>query len=173
MGAVIFKQPNGLYGRYSYVSDGFTAINMTEEEYKVLNVDNSLRDSDYTLKRYLGDYNKVIKDARETLHSWLKNSKEDDFDSSEEYEEFIKERNEELTVLENTISKMEKPYSNNIEKEYYKSLLELVENLTSYYDKDWKLKDYVVIHHPEDMKIMTEKIKDLNKTFKNLSKNNK
>ena len=68
MGAVIFKQPNGLYGRYSYVSDGFTAINMTKEEYKILNIDNSLRDSDDTLKRYLGDYNKVIKDARGTLH---------------------------------------------------------------------------------------------------------
>ena len=32
MGAVVFKQPNGLYGRYSYTSDSFESYNMTEEE---------------------------------------------------------------------------------------------------------------------------------------------
>jgi len=32
MGAFIFKQPNGLYGRYSSVVDEITDYNMTEEE---------------------------------------------------------------------------------------------------------------------------------------------
>ena len=32
MGSVIFKQPNGLYGRYSSVVDEVTNYNMTEEE---------------------------------------------------------------------------------------------------------------------------------------------
>ena len=31
MGATVFKQPNGLYGRYSYVCDDFTDVNMTKD----------------------------------------------------------------------------------------------------------------------------------------------
>ena len=33
MGAVIAKQPNGLYCRFSTIVDTFTHINMTEEDY--------------------------------------------------------------------------------------------------------------------------------------------
>ena len=33
MGAYIFRQPNGLLGRYSTVADGITHYDMTEEDY--------------------------------------------------------------------------------------------------------------------------------------------
>lgn len=46
---MICKQPNGLYCRFSSVVDTFTHINMTEQEYIDLCVENAVREAKHTL----------------------------------------------------------------------------------------------------------------------------
>lgn len=156
MGAWIFKQPNGLYGRYSTVSDDFTAINMTKEEYQVLNLDNSLRDSEETFKRYVENYEYTIKEAKEHVESFKNTeglNEEDIKWYKEEYEKRSSELNEGMSL-------MESPYENKIKKEYYKTILGIVKRLTSYYTKDWEEKDYVIVDYPEEMKEITKKLQE-------------
>ncbi len=51
MGSVIFKQPNGLYGRYSSVVDEITDYNMTEEGVIELFVEMAKESAKWELQR--------------------------------------------------------------------------------------------------------------------------
>lgn len=47
MGAILLKQPNGLYARFSSIPDGFTHVEMTAEEAaEMLRLEYSMRDSE-------------------------------------------------------------------------------------------------------------------------------
>ena len=166
MGACIFKQPNGLYGRYSFTCDNFTAMNMTKEEYQVLCLDNSLRDSEDTFKRHLQDYDYVIKEAKEHVESF-KDTEGLDEEDKEWYEEEYERR---VSELQEDMKSMESPYQNKIKKDYYKAVLGVVERLSSFYTKDWEKKDYIITSHPLDMGIITAKLKEVINVFDDLAK---
>jgi len=166
MGACIFKQPNGLYGRYSYTCDDFTAMNMTEEEYKVLCLDNSLRNSEDTLKHHLQDYNYVINDAKEYVEQFkdTKGLDEEDIEFyNEEYARYYPR-------LKEYMEEMETPYNNKIKEDYYKTVLGVVERLSSFYTEDWKKKDYLITSHPLDMEEITKKLQEVIDLFDDFEK---
>lgn len=68
MGACIFKQPNGLYGRYSATIDTITHINMTEEDY--INVCLG-RKNNKAYREYGRSDEWIRKDALDTLENHL------------------------------------------------------------------------------------------------------
>ena len=51
MGAFIARQPNGLYCRYSTIVDGFTHINLTEEDVIDMYKKRAAEDAIYTMNR--------------------------------------------------------------------------------------------------------------------------
>lgn len=173
MGAAIFKQPNGLYGRYSYTSDGFTNYNMTKEEYIVsCAVANKINSEEWDFKhnQHFTDYEQVKEDAIEYCESFDEQMKGA---SKKEKEELRKEKEEELKDRNELISIMEKKCENISEHEYWKQVYELLQRLVMFYDNDWNRKDYIIVEHEEDMKMITQKIKEINESFdayKNLSK---
>lgn len=173
MGAAIFKQPNGLYGRYSYTSDGFTNYNMTKEEYIVsCAVANKINSEEWDFKhnQHFTDYEQVKKDAIEYCESFDEQMKDA---SKKEKEELRKEKEEELKDRNELISIMEKKCENISEHEYWKQVYELLQRLVMFYDNDWNRKDYIIVEHEEDMKMITQKVKEINESFdayKNLSK---
>ena len=83
MGNAVFKQPNGLYGRYSYVSDNFTNYNMTKEEYIVsCAVANAIsrEEWDFNHNQNFTDYKQVKKDALDYVKcfdEWIKDAEDD------------------------------------------------------------------------------------------------
>jgi hypothetical protein len=173
MGAAIFKQPNGLYGRYSYTSDDFTNYNMTKEEYIVsCAVADKINTEEWDFKhnQHFTDYERVKEDAIEycdTFDEWIKDA------SKKEKEELRKEKEEELKNRNELISIMEKKCENISEHEYWKQVYELLQRLVMFYDNDWNRKDYIIVEHEEDMKMITQKVKEINESFdayKNLSK---
>ena len=83
MGAFIFKQPNGLYGRFSTVVDCITHYNMTEEEYLELKVEDAREEVRRIFKYYLKPYNMIDEYFRPT-----------DNMSREEFEEIKKKMRE-------------------------------------------------------------------------------
>lgn len=171
MGAVIFKQPNGLYGRYSYTSDGFTHINMTKEEYCILKLEDHIRESKRTIERNLYDYNTVKKDALKYVNyfdEWIKES-----DDEKEQEELKAEKEKEKEERLNIISSMENEIKiNKKERDFYKELLKLIENLTFYYKDSLygERKKYLITENPKDMVEMTKKLKELNTLYKEWQK---
>lgn len=174
MGATVFKQPNGLYGRYSYVSDGFTNVNMSEEEYIISRLENAITDAKDTLKKHLGKYDEVISDAEE--HIQVFNEYISDAEDKEEKEELIQEKKELENQLKEYKSEMENPPSE-IQDNYnsfFKEILQLIENLCVDYIIDgWHYirKDYVPTEYPTtDLIEFTNKIKEINSLYKKLKK---
>lgn len=176
MGAAIFKQPNGLYGRYSYVSDGFTNYNMTKEEYIVsCAVADKINSEEWDFKhnQHFTDYEQVKKDAIEyceAFDEWMKDA------DKKEKEKLKKEKEQELKERNEIISKMETEYENTSEYEYWKQLYGLLQRLAMFYDSEWKLKDYIIVEHEDDMKMITQRLKDTNELFdayKNVAKKSK
>lgn len=173
MGASIFKQPNGLYGRYSYVSDGFTDANMSKEEYIISRLEHAITDAKDTLKKHLGDYNEIISDAEEHVKVWDEYISE--AEDEEEKKDLIKEKKEmeeELEFYKNTMNnppdKEQKNYNS-----FYKELLILIENLCIDYNIvngwDYVRKDYVPSDYPnEDLTEFTKKIKEINSLYNTL-----
>jgi hypothetical protein len=53
MGAMICKQPNGKYARYSSVVDDFTDINMTEDDYIQLCIKRAIENAIFEAKEIL------------------------------------------------------------------------------------------------------------------------
>lgn len=149
MGAAVFKQPNGLYGRYSYVSDGYTHYNMTKEEWFIEAMVKKLRNEEYDFNHDLNftDYNEVKNDALGVRH--------------------MKKQNAEVII------KMEEEYVPNPKDEFYKQLCDLMENLANEYKENYEKKDYILLDHEDDLKMITQRLKDTNELFdayKNLSK---
>lgn len=172
MGASIFKQPNGLYGRYSYVSDDFTNINMTEEEYIISRLENSINDSKDTLKKYLAKYEEIISDAEEHVNAWEEYIS--DAEDEKEKNELIKEKKEMEEELEAYKNAMNNP-PDTVQENYnsfYKELLTLIENLCVNYNiEGWKYikKDYLPIEYPTtDLIEFTNKIKEINSLYNEL-----
>ena len=60
MGSFICKQPNGLYCRFSTITDCPTDWNMTEEDYIELCKQRAEQEARRTLKHYLYPFNLVI-----------------------------------------------------------------------------------------------------------------
>lgn len=60
MAGFIAKQPNGLYCRFSTVTDCPTNWNMTEEDYIKLRMEQAKEDAIYTLKNHLRPFDMVI-----------------------------------------------------------------------------------------------------------------
>lgn len=170
MGAFIFKQPNGRFGRWSSVVDDFTAINMTKEEYIVLNVENSIRDSEYTLRHHLRDYEYAVKETQDMIEGCKEaigyaEDEEERKEAEEEYNRRKKSYKEDLNAMQQPSDEEDKVYD-----EYYKTLLKLLEALCCSHDKDWELKDYSIIKHPEHMKEICSKLKEILNTIKGYEK---
>ena len=104
MGATVFKQPNGLYGRYSYVCDDFTDVNMTKEEYIVTRLDHDLRDSEDTLNNHLGKYENVLKDAQ--AHVDLYNEYIKDTETNKEKKKLVSKKLDKQALLDKMIEYM-------------------------------------------------------------------
>ncbi len=150
MGATIFKQPNGLIGRYSYVCDGFTEYNMTPEEYAISKIDSTFRTAEDTIKHHLGDYKEVLKDAKQSA----------DIEKDE---------------LCDLVKSMETNYENDEEAktyaDYYKELFDVISNLAIFYTYErWDVerKKYIITDNLDDMKKMTEKLKEVNSLYNEL-----
>ena len=167
MGAIVFKQPNGLYGRYSTVVDDFTHYNMTEEEYKIVNIEKSIRDSEDTLKNYTRTkYEDVLKDHEGILK--LQKSyqhekgltKEEREREKQNYEKQVREFEELKKVMES------KDSIDELSQEYFKTVYELVDNLCCFYDKDWNKKKYQILDNPKDMKDLIPRLKLINEMFR-------
>lgn len=181
MGSVVFKQPNGLYGRYSYTSDSFESYNMTEEEVKISTLERDLHRLNFDMKgyHYWGDYNEVLKDANEVIECMKEGAKEMEADGeSKEYiDEYLKDVKKQKKENDAYIKVMNSNENiNEDENEYFRALYGMFERLYCLYDDEWKLKKYYIFNHPEDLKMITEKVKELNKTFDtcvNLSKKKK
>lgn len=66
----IFKQPNGLYCRYSTVSESITEVNMTADEYIALYKERAAAraavEAKEILDRYIGSYEELLENL---LHS--------------------------------------------------------------------------------------------------------
>lgn len=172
MGAFIFKQPNGLYGRWSSVVDDFTAVNMTEAEYKISNIDRCIRDSEDTLKHRLYDFDKAVEETNDMLACYK---------SAIQYGETEMERTEAekhykrmKESYENDLALMrEKVPSNDVETKYYNTLCELIEHLCCAYDKNWNKKRYTILEHPEHMEMILPKLQEIVKMVKSYGKGNK
>jgi hypothetical protein len=65
MGGMICKQPNGKYARYSSVVDGFTDINMTEDDYIQLCVKRATENAIAEAKQVLQHHVYKIEEAIE------------------------------------------------------------------------------------------------------------
>lgn len=166
MGNAVFKQPNGLYGRYSYVSDNFTNYNMTKEEYIVsCAVANAIsrEEWDFNHNQNFTDYKQVKKDALDYVKffdEWIKDAEDD-----EEKNKLKEDKEKELTVRTELISIMEKNSPSSYEDEYWKQLYELLNRLALFYDEEGYRKDYIIVQHEEDMRIITQRLKEINETF--------
>jgi hypothetical protein len=68
MGAMICKQPNGKYARYSSVVDDFTDINMTEDDYIQLCIErateNAIFEAKQTLQHHIHKIEEAVEDWR-------------------------------------------------------------------------------------------------------------
>lgn len=64
MGAIIARQPNGLYCRFSSVVDTITDYNMTEEEYIEMCAERARKEARDVLKNYLRPFENVLDDFR-------------------------------------------------------------------------------------------------------------
>ena len=172
MGASIFKQPNGLLGRYSYVSDGFTNLNMSEEEYIISRFENSIQDSKDTLKKWIRPYKDIIKDAEDHIAVWDEYIKE--AESEEERKKYIEEKKnmeEDLQKLKETMNNPPSEEQNSY-NEFFKEMLQMIDNLCIYYNiEDWKYikKDYLPVEYPfTDLVEFTKKIKEINELYNKL-----
>ena len=85
MGNFIFRQPNGLIGRYSGVVDDVTHINMTENDYIQLCMARAVTEAQDTLQHYI----KPFEFAKENLKAHL---------PEEEYTKLIKQMSEPVVV---------------------------------------------------------------------------
>jgi len=167
MGAIVFKQPNGLYGRYSTTVDDFTSYNMTEEEYKIVNIEKSIRDSEDTLKNHTRTkYEEVLKERKDIL-KFRKELQYDKDLTEEEREEEKREYEESVKEFEKLRKDMESNDSiDELSQEYFKTVYELVDNLCCFYDKDWKKKKYQILDNPKDMKDLIPRLKLINEMFR-------
>ena len=88
MGSFIAKQPNGLYCRFSSVTDCPTHWNMTRDEYLIMKTDESIevakREADEIFEHHIKPFDVVIE-------SYVA---ENGNMSSEEFEEFLKDVND-------------------------------------------------------------------------------
>ena len=181
MGSAIFKQPNGLLGTYSYVSDGFSRYNMTKEESIISDIETTiLRElNNLERKNYYTNYNSVIKDARNYIKECIRNTKDDKDLTEEEREEDIERYKEKSEENEKLIKMMETTDSIVYEEqEYYKTVYELIIRLCCFYDKNWEPKNYQITDekHREDMLMIISKLKETTELFDayaNLSKKTK
>lgn len=177
MGASIFKQPNGLLGRYSYVSDGFTNLNMSEEEYIISRFENSIQDSKDNLKRCIRLYKDIIKDAESHIALWDEYIKE--AESEEERKNYIDEKKNMEEELQKYKETMNNPSSKeqNSYNEFFKEMLQMIDNLCIYYNtEDWNYikKDYLPIEYPfTDLVEFTRKIKEINELYNKLKESHK
>lgn len=177
MGASIFKQPNGLLGRYSYVSDGFTNINMSEEEYIISRFENSIQDSKDTLKKWIRPYEDIIKDAEEHIAVWDEYIKE--AESEEERKKYIEDKQKMEEDLQEFKEAMNNPPSKEQDSynEFFKEMLQMIDNLCIYYNtEDWKYikKDYLPVEYPfTDLVEFTQKIKEINELYNKLKESHK
>lgn len=170
MGATVFKQPNGLLGRYSYVSDSFTNYNMTDEEYKIDSIERHLHHLNFDMqsKRFLGDYKEVVKDAREHINGLkeclqeMKNDGDDEEDIKS-YEKDIKEQEKDVDDYIK-LAESKDTIDENINK-YYKEVYGLIERLCCSYTDEWIKKKYDIFEHEDDLKMITQKVKELNELF--------
>ena len=176
MGATIFKQPNGLYGRYSYVCDDFTDVNMTREEYIVSTLNRHISDCEDTLDRHLGKYETVIADAEAHVALYDEYIKEAETDKKKkEYYKKKKEKQEDLMMLVKYMN--DTPPADTLAKydAFYKEALQMINNLFVDYDViDYRSerKKYVVHDYPDDLVKLTEKLKEVNQLYEEL-KNSK
>jgi hypothetical protein len=172
MGATVFKQPNGLYGRYSYVCDDFTDVNMTKEEYIVTRLDHDLRDSEDTLNNHLGKYENVLKDAQAHVDLYDEYIKE--AETKKDKQKFVqkkKDKQEHLDMMNKYMN--DTPPADTLAKydEFYKESLKMLNNLfVESTVEDWKYerKKYVPNDYPDDLAILTEKIKEINQLYEDL-----
>ena len=153
MGSFIFKQPNGLYARWSSIVDNITDFNMTEEEYKILKIEDSIKSSDETLKKYVHNYEEVTQKIEDYIE-YLK-SLEDDEKDKEDCDKMEKDYKELLELMNKVIP------SNDIEQDFYKTSFNLIEKLCCCYDYDWEEKKYSIQNHPEHMKEILPKLKEI------------
>ena len=173
MGATVFKQPNGLYGRYSYVSDGFTNVNMSKEEYIISKLEHAITEAkDSILNKNLGNYKRIIADAEKHVKDWDEYISE--AEDEEEKNDLIKEKKEMEEEFNSFKEAMNNPPDEDQEKynSFYKELLTLIENLCIDYNiEDWNYirKDYVPSDYPnEDLVKFTKKIKEINSLYNEL-----
>lgn len=172
MGAVVFKQPNGLLGRYSHISDGITHFNMTPEEYIVSCIDRSMRESKEVLERYLGSYEDVISAIKKQIKSY------DDLIKDAEDEEARMELVGDKAIEEESLATFKADAENEPDEntvfyhEFCKEMCDVLENLCVPYDYvgkwDIKEKDYQFTNNPEHVKKLTEKLKEINKLYNEL-----
>ena len=98
MGARIFKQPNGKYLRWSYVTDSPTHYNMTIEEYRNYRlekakeeIEQDIQDIFYKDTPYSArDFDTFMKEYNHIVHNMNK----------KEFTEFLKDINSTLTVAD-------------------------------------------------------------------------
>lgn len=87
MAGLIAKQPNGLYCRISTVVDAPTHWNMTEQEYIDMRVEKAKKEAKDVLANYCYDFDVALNRVRYGKDTNM---------TTEEYEQFIKECNEEV-----------------------------------------------------------------------------
>lgn len=73
--AMIAKQPNGLYCRYSNVVETITHYNMTKEEYIQIKMEEAKKNAEEVLKDYLHPY-EMIKERITTFNETEKSINE-------------------------------------------------------------------------------------------------
>ena len=166
MGNAIFKQPNGLYGRYSYTSDNFTNYNMTKEEYIVsCAVANAIsrEEWDFNHNQNFTDYKQVKKDALDYVKffdEWIKDAEND-----KEKNKLKEDKEKEFKERTSLISIMEKDCSSSYDHEFWKQLYGVINRLALFYDEEGYRKDYIIVQHEEDMRMITQRLKEINETF--------
>ena len=165
MGAFIFKQPNGLYGRWSSVVDAFTALNMTKEGYQVLSIEDCIRNAKHTLENDLQPYENAVFNAHNMIrhYKWRIDDAENDEERKEYEEEYESQKKEyEFDLERTTDTNVPDP----VEDEYYKTTIELIDLLCCRFTDDWENRDYTILNHPEHMAKILPKLKEIIKEIK-------
>lgn len=147
---------------------------MTKEEYIVSYVVAnaiSIEEWDFNHNQNYTDYEEIKKEALDYVKyfdDWIKDAEDD-----EEKKKLEEDKEKEFKERTSLISIMEKDSPSSYEHEYWKQLYELLNRLTLFYDEEGYRKDYVIVQHEDDMRIITQRLKEINETFdayKNLAK---
>lgn len=170
---MIFKQPNGLYGRWSYNSDDFADIGITKEQYCVGRIQQSVIASIDEMKR-VESYERGIQEAEEYIEELesqlMDNADQYDEEDLNDMKEEIKERKANLYNVKLEAEK-EPSELHHIQKEYYGELYKLIDNLCvsfdmeKYENRECEYKEYLISKNPEHMREMAVYLKNINEKY--------